>query len=79
MNMKTTYPVIAALAAFALPLFGQEPLVVGNFENAGSITTGYRFTDVSGYKPKYQELFDLNSGIRLLENFLTGDRAPVPA
>jgi len=23
----------------------------------GSITTGYRFTDVNGYQPKYQELF----------------------
>jgi hypothetical protein len=30
-------------------------------------TTGYRFTDINGYEPKFQELFDLNSGLRLLD------------
>ena len=49
-----------------------KPTVVGGFENTGSVTTGYRFTDVSGYRPNYQELFDLNSGFRLLDFSLFG-------
>jgi len=49
-----------------------KPVVVGGFENTGSVTTGYRFTDVSGYRPNYQELFDLNSGFRLLDFSLFG-------
>jgi hypothetical protein len=64
----------AALAPVAL--FAQDdatkPVVVGGFENTGSATTGYRFTDVSGYRPNYQELFDLNSGFRLLDFSLFG-------
>ena len=49
-----------------------KPVVVGGFENTGSVTTGYRFTDVSGYEPNYQQLFDLNSGFRLLDFSLFG-------
>ncbi len=49
-----------------------KPIVVGGFENTGSVTTGYRFTDVSGYEPNYQELFNLNSGFRLLDFSLFG-------
>jgi hypothetical protein len=64
----------AALAPVAL--FAQDdatkPVVVGGFENTGSATTGYRFTEVSGYRPNYQELFDLNSGFRLLDFSLFG-------
>jgi hypothetical protein len=64
----------AALAPVAL--FAQDdatkPVVVGGFENTGSATTGYRFTDISGYRPNYQELFDLNSGFRLLDFSLFG-------
>jgi len=49
-----------------------RPVVAGGFENTGSVTAGYRFTDVSGYRPNYQELFGLNSGFRLLEFSLFG-------
>ena len=49
-----------------------KPIVIGGFENTGSVTTGYRFTDVTGYRPKYQQLFDLNSGFRLLDFDLFG-------
>src|SRR5579863_10270851 len=49
-----------------------KPAVIAGFENTGSVTTGYRFTDVSGYRPDYQELFDLNSGFRLLDFSLFG-------
>src|SRR5882724_444469 len=43
----------------------------GNFH--GSITTGFRFVDIAGYQPKYQELFDLNGGLRLLDFNLAGE------
>ena len=49
-----------------------KPVVIGGFEDTGSVTTGYRFTDVSGYRPNYQEVFDLNSGFRLLDFSLFG-------
>src|SRR5277367_4664715 len=67
----------AAMAAgiLAFPLQAQsddKPLVLGSFENTGSVTFGYRFTDVSGYEPEYQELFDLESGPRLLDFSLFG-------
>jgi hypothetical protein len=65
------------LGVLTLPvaLFAQDdakPIVVGGFENTGSVTTGYRFTSVTGYAPKYQQLFDLNSGFRLLDFDLFG-------
>ncbi len=34
---------------------------------SGSVTFGYRFTDVHGYQQKYAELFGLNSGLRVLD------------
>ena len=56
-------------------LFGQDPAApkaIGGFENQGSVTVGYRFTDVNGYQPKFQELFDLRDGPRLLDFSLFG-------
>lgn len=69
--------VAAGFLAFPLasPLHAQDddkPLTLGSFENSGSVTFGYRFADVSGYKPEYQELFDLESGPRLLDFSLFG-------
>jgi hypothetical protein len=64
-----------AIVVLAVPvlLAGEDtPLSFGGFDNQGSVTVGYRFTDVSGYQPKYQELFDLNSGFRLLDFSLFG-------
>src|ERR1700689_4896234 len=80
--MTRTFSQINCLAAtafaagiLAFPLQAQDedkPLVLGSFENSGSVTFGYRFTDLSGYKPEYQELFDLESGPRLLDFSLFG-------
>src|SRR5450631_3884120 len=56
----------------ATPLDTAKPQVWGGFENTGSATFGYRFTDVSGYQPKFQELFDLREGPRLLDFSLFG-------
>lgn len=71
----TTLAALAIAAGFlALPSYAQDdkPLVLGSFDNSGSVTFGYRFTDLSGYKPEYQELFDLDSGPRLLDFSLFG-------
>jgi len=68
-------PLISVILALPMALVAQDntkPLSIGGFENTGSVTTGYRFTDVTGYRPKYQELFDLNSGFRLLDFSLFG-------
>jgi len=64
----------AAFAPLALlaPDDTTKPVVIGGFENMGSVTTAYRFTDINGYRPNYQELFDLNSGFRLLDFSLFG-------
>ena len=68
--MKTTLLAIAAITGLALPLLAQDdpkPIVIGDFDNSGSVTTGYRFTEVSGYRPMFQQLFDMNSGFRLMD------------
>lgn len=72
---KSIYPLLAGLTLLATPLFAQDdakPLVLGGFENQGSVTSAYRFTDVHGYLPKYQQLFDLNSGFRITDFSLFG-------
>lgn len=75
-TQKITILAATAIAlALAFPLPAQDddkPLVLGDFENSGSVTLGYRFTDVSGYKAEYRELFDLESGPRLLDFSLFG-------
>jgi hypothetical protein len=48
-------------------------LPFGPFQVQGSATMGYRFTNVYGFKPMYQTLFDLNSGPRLLDFNLFGE------
>jgi hypothetical protein len=77
--MKSTITLFFAL--FAGSLLGQDsakphdaskPVAWGGFENTGSVTFGYRFTDVSGYQPKFQELFNLRQGPRLLDFSLFG-------
>jgi hypothetical protein len=77
--MKTTITI--AFAILTGSLLAQDtaksqdsakPLVWGGFENTGSATFGYRFTDVNGYQPKFQELFDLRAGPRLLDFSLFG-------
>ena len=48
-------------------------MVLGDFTLSGSATAGYRFTDVKGYEPQYQEMFDLGNGFRLLDLNLYGE------
>ncbi len=75
MLMTRTRIIVCLLAA--LPALAQDdsPVKVGDYENSGSISVGYRLTSFSGYRPKYQELFDLQSGPRLLDFSLFGKLA----
>ena len=49
------------------------PIVLGDFTLSGSTTAGYRFTDVKGYRPEYQEMLNLDSGFRVLDLSLYGE------
>jgi hypothetical protein len=70
--MKTLTLVLLAVPIAAFAQDDGKPVSIGGFENQGSVTTGYRFTDVNGFRPKFNELFDLNSGFRLLDFSLFG-------
>jgi len=70
--MKKLSIVLATLPLAAFAQDDGKPVALGGFENQGSVTTGYRFTSISGYQPKFQELFDLNGGFRLLDFNLFG-------
>ncbi len=68
--------IIISSVLFGMPgrLAAQEPerTTVGGFETTGSITAGYRFTDISGRREKFAELFSLRSGFRLHDINLAG-------
>jgi hypothetical protein len=74
---------LALLLAATLPVtlraqdgYEAPPLTIGGFNNQGSVTLGYRFTEVKGYQPMYLELLDLRSGPRLTDFNLFGEAAP---
>src|SRR5215510_16381054 len=73
------YIVVVVLAGLPVALAqddaGSKPIKLGGFETQGSVTAGYRFTDVRGYQPKFQELFNLNDGFRLLDFSMFGKAA----
>jgi len=49
------------------------PIDFAGFQTQGSASVGYRFTDIKGYKPMYRQLFDLESGPRLLDFSMFGE------
>ena len=73
---------LAVLLLGAGVLTGQDnagtPLTIGGFTTQGSVTVGYRFDDVKGYRPMYQELLGLNQGFRLMDFNMFGDAPPEP-
>src|ERR1700687_4823783 len=78
--MKTRHflLVLAGLLSLPFTLFAQDdyevpPMNFGGFDTQGSASVGYRFTDVKGYKPMYQELINLQSGPRLLDFNMFGE------
>src|ERR1035438_10468284 len=53
----------------------KTPLNLGGFDTQGSVTVGYRFDDVKGYVPMYQELSGLEKGFRLMDFNMFGEAA----
>jgi hypothetical protein len=51
----------------------ETPLKIGGFNNQGSVTVGYRFDDVKGYVPMFQQLSDLERGFRLMDFNMFGE------
>lgn len=67
----------AALLMAAAGLRAQDepetPLTLGAFNTQGSVSAGYRFTDIKGYQPQYLQLFDLQKGFRLKDFSMFGE------
>jgi len=55
--------------------YDAPPIDIGGFNTQGSVTVGYRFTDVKGYQPMYLELMDLRPGPRLMDFNVFGEAA----
>lgn len=53
----------------------QPPKLLGGFMSEGSVTSGYRFTNVKGDAAQYNDLFNLHDGFRVM-NFNLMSRAP---
>jgi hypothetical protein len=53
----------------------ETPLTIGGFNNQGSVTVGYRFDNVKGYVPMFQQLSGLEKGFRLMDFNLFGEAA----
>ena len=77
--MKPSYRVplfVVVLLLPSAPLKAQdnkEPVTLGGFNTQGSVTAGYRFTDVKGYEPMYLQLFDLQKGFRIPDFNMFGE------
>ena len=54
---------------------GNSPHNLGGFNTQGSVTVGYRFDDVKGYVPMFQELSGLEKGFRLMDFNMFGEAA----
>ena len=76
--------VLAAPLVMGAPAWAQEPAPApaapaaadNAFALQGSASVGYRSTDVTGYEPKFRELYNLRDGWRLPDFTLFG-RAPL--
>src|SRR5579864_1606637 len=60
--------------ALALPFavtaqdnYETAPVNFGDFSTQGSASVGYRFTDVKGFRPMYDEMINLQRGPRLMD------------
>src|SRR5215510_13198764 len=67
--MRTAFQIVLAALTLTVPLAAQE---APKLPVEGSVTVGYRFTDVKDYEPKFEELYDLKSGFRLMDLNLFG-------
>ena len=71
MKRRLTMFIILGSALLGLPRRSPaqetKSATAGGFETTGSITAGYRFTDIGGRRQKFAELFSLRSGFRVHE------------
>jgi hypothetical protein len=71
---------LAALLISGSVLLAQDnaetPLTLGGFNTQGSVTVGYRFDDLKGYVPMFQDLSGLEKGFRLMDFNMFGEAAP---
>jgi hypothetical protein len=63
---------LASMPALIAQDQGEPSLQLGAFQVQGAASVGYRFTDVKGYEPMYQELLNLKKGPRLMDFNLFG-------
>lgn len=79
MRRTLTIVIVLVSALFGMPRFSSaqetQRTTAGGFETTGSVTAGYRFTDVRGRRQKFAELFSLRSGFRVHEINLAGTAA----
>jgi hypothetical protein len=73
--MRTLLPFTAMLAASALAQ-DAPPMSIGPYDTSGEVSVGYRFTDITGREEKFQELFNLRDGLRLLDFSFIGNAKP---
>ncbi|MBI4167091.1 MAG: hypothetical protein HY508_15300 [Acidobacteria bacterium] len=68
--------ILLGLCLVALPTVllaqSKDSSTLGPFDTQGSVTVGYRFTDIGGRKEKFKELYNLEQGFRLMDFNLTG-------
>ncbi len=80
MKLKKALWPLALLVPLASPLLGQDSsgngVTWGNFQTEGSVTAAYRFADVRGFRPQYQQMFDLFNGLRLDDFRIDGNAKP---
>lgn len=79
MRGRSCNAILAGLALFlmswAVPVQGQDqppPLSLGGFDTQGTMSWGYRYTDITGREQKFLELFNLKEGPRLMDFSLLG-------
>ena len=77
LNVRMLMLLISLLVLTALAVaqdnYEAPPITFGSFNNQGSASFGYRFTEVRGFAPMYREMFDLEKGPRLLDFNLFGE------
>lgn len=51
----------------------ETPVSLGDFSTQGSASVGYRFTDIKGFRPMYDEVINLRNGPRLMDFNMFGE------
>ena len=78
--MKNRQFLLLLAGALALPFamtaqdnYETAPVSLGDFRTQGSASVGYRFTDVKGFRPMYNEMINLQRGPRLMDFNMFGE------